>query len=392
VADLDLPKAMPCEVATLEFADMGISGPVSKEFLQSLDKAMTEVGFFYLGGVDAYCDLEEPINVARKFFALPVEEKFNYTMAAPDATPWFRGYQAVRAYPWHLRGSAPPPHSVEHVAKKRKIEEALAQPACESIDLGKHVPTGSYPNVRDGLSDFMEKYVYAENPEFPDYVSAACSNYSRKIDALGHRLMEVFALALGFDPAQELREHANQPWWYYRLINYRGGQKEPSMMPAHTDFGWLTILNQNFSTDNSLEMQDSDTKEWRPIPAKKGALIINIGDMMAKWTKGRYIPQVHRVIHKGENDRISVPFFFNPSIDAKVDDVCYGEHLMEKLAGYHQMAGYTNAGATTAQMAAGAPATKSTKEKDNASFTITFKGVDSDGRSDNSNTVCVKSV
>ena len=40
----DLPNAMPCEVPTLQFADMGISGPVSKEFLQSLDKAMTEVG------------------------------------------------------------------------------------------------------------------------------------------------------------------------------------------------------------------------------------------------------------------------------------------------------------------------------------------------------------
>ena len=162
-------------------------------------------------------------------------------------------------------------------------------------------------------------------------------------------------------------------------------------MPAHTDFGWLTILNQNFSTDCSLEMQDSDTKDWRPIPAQKGSLIINIGDMMAKWTRGRYIPQVHRVIHKGANDRVSVPFFYNPSIDAKVDDVCYGEHLMEKLAGYHQMAGYKAAGATTAQLTAGAPA-QSAKEKDDASFSITFKGVDSDGRSDNNNAVCVKSI
>jgi isopenicillin N synthase-like dioxygenase len=252
----------------------------------------------------------------------------------------------------------------------------------------------SYQNAPDSLADFMENYVYAENPEFPEYVSAACGDYSRKIEALGQRLMEVFALSLGFDPAQELREHANQPWWYYRLINYRGGQKEPSMMPAHTDFGWLTILNQNFSSDCSLEMQDSETKEWRPIPAQKGSLIINIGDMMAKWTKGRYIPQVHRVIHKGANDRISVPFFFNPSIDAKVDDVCYGEHLMEKLAGYHQMAGYEAAAgnATTAQLAAGTPTSRSAKEKDDASFTITVKGVDSDGRSDNANTVCVKSI
>merc|ERR1719311_860102 len=223
------------------------------------------------------------------------------------------------------------------------------------------------------------------NPRFPDNVTSVCNEYSRKIEALGARLMEVFALALGLDPTTELREHANEPWWYYRLINYRGGQKEPAMMPAHTDFGWLTILNQSFSEATSLEMQDSETKEWRGIPAKKGSLIINIGDMMSKWTKGRCIPQVHRVIHKGQNDRISVPFFYNPSIDAKIGDLCYGEHLMEKLAGYHQMAGYEQAGsASTAQLAAGL-AEKSTKKKDDAPFTITFKGVDSDGRSDNSN-------
>merc|ERR1719201_2129411 len=189
------------------------------------------------------------------------------------------------------------------------------------------------------------------NPTFPENVTTTCNEYSQKIEALGARLMEVFALALGFDPVKELQEHANEPWWYYRLINYRGRQKEPAMMPAHTDFGWLTILNQNFSADCSLEMQDSETKAWRPIPAKKGSLIINIGDMMAKWTMGRYIPQVHRVMHTGANDRISVPFFFNPSIDAQVDGVCYGEHLMEKLAGYHEIGnGQT---ISTAQLAAG---------------------------------------
>jgi isopenicillin N synthase-like dioxygenase len=382
---------MPCEVPTLDFGDMGISGPVSKEFLQSLDKAMTDVGFFYLGGLDAYCDLDAPIETAREFFALPVDEKFSYSMGAPEASSWFRGYQAVRAYPRHLKGYAP----YQPVAKKQKTAETapLAQPACESVDLAKHVAFETYMKAPDRLDNFMEKYVYAMNPQFPDNVTTVCNKYARKIDALGARLMEVFALALGFDPVEELREHANEPWSYYRLINYKGGQKppNPAMMPAHTDFGWLTILNQSFSELASLEMQDSETKDWRPIPAKKGTLIINIGDMMAKWTRGRYIPQVHRVIHTGANDRISVPFFFNPSIDAKVDGVCYGEHLMEKLAGYH--AGYLDSPAvSSAQLAAGT-ADRPQSRKQSASFTITFKGVDADGRSMSpSNAVCVKSV
>merc|ERR1711907_640131 len=248
----------------------------------------------------------------------------------------------------HLKG----PFPSEPVAKKQK----LVQPACESVDLAKHVAFESYTKAPERLDTFMEKYVYAMNPHFPDEVTAVTNEYARKIEALGARLMEVFALALGFDPVKELQEHANEPWWYYRLINYRGGQKEPAMMPAHTDFGWLTILNQSFSEVCSLEMQDSETKDWRPIPAQKGSLIINIGDMMARWTKWRYIPQVHRVIHKGANDRISVPFFYNPSIDAQVDGVCYGEHLMGKLAGYHE-AGKTKT-ISSAQLAAGTASSK----------------------------------
>jgi isopenicillin N synthase-like dioxygenase len=381
---------MPCEVPTLNFADMGISGPVSPEFLKALDKAMTEVGFFYLGGVDAYCDLEEPIDIAREFFALPVTEKFDYSMGAPEADSWFRGYQAVRAYPKHLKGAVPYPP----VAKKHK-SNPLEQPACESVDLAKLVAYDTYRSAPDRIDEFMDKYVYGMNPRFPGKVTAACNVYSQKIEALGARLMEVFALALGFDPVKELQEHANEPWWYYRLINYRGGQKEPAMMPAHTDFGWLTILNQSFSDVASLEMQDSETKDWRPIPAQRGSLIINIGDMMARWTHGRYIPQVHRVIHKGESDRISLPFFFNPSIDAKVNGVCYGEHLMGKLAGYHEIGhGKT---ISSAQLAAGTAskedASFSKSSKEDASFTITFKGVSADGRSTSpSNAVCVKSI
>ena len=93
------------------------------------------------------------------------------------------------------------------------------------------------------------------------------------------------------------------------------------------------------------------------------------------------------------HDRISVPFFYNPSIDAKVDGLCYGEHLMGKLEGYH--AGYktSNKTVSTPQMAAGtvkeAKSAKSAKE--DASFTITYEGVSADGRSTSpSNGVCVK--
>ena len=80
----------------------------SSEVCPSFRLQIRQVGFFYLGGVDAYCDLEAPCEAGRKFFAKPVEEKFEYSMGSPDGESWFRGYQAVRVYPKHLKRSIAP--------------------------------------------------------------------------------------------------------------------------------------------------------------------------------------------------------------------------------------------------------------------------------------------
>ena len=55
--------------------------------------------------------------------------------------------------------------------------------------------------------------------------------------------------------------------------------------------------------------------------------------MMTTWSKGRYIAQTHRVVHKTDVSRISLPFFYNPDLAAKIDGMksCYAAHLAEKL-------------------------------------------------------------
>jgi isopenicillin N synthase-like dioxygenase len=83
-----------------------------------------------------------------------------------------------------------------------------------------------------------------------------------------------------------------------------------------------------------------------PIP---GAFVVNIGDMMERWTNGEWKSTLHRVIHKSESYRVSVPFFFEPDFATEVaplkscirrtggrkrwEPVVYGEHLVGKLRG-----------------------------------------------------------
>jgi isopenicillin N synthase-like dioxygenase len=91
----------------------------------------------------------------------------------------------------------------------------------------------------------------------------------------------------------------------------------------------------------------SKSGEWISADPVPGCFVINIGDMINNWTNDLYKSTLHRVIHKGSNYRISVPFFFEPSFDAVIkplekcvkesgkapiyEPIMYGDHLLSKV-------------------------------------------------------------
>ncbi|CAD7932767.1 unnamed protein product [Amoebophrya sp. A120] len=123
-------------------------------------------------------------------------------------------------------------------------------------------------------------------------------------------------------PATWMTEASDASWWYLRVLHYKGIiQDDPNnfkvSMAPHTDFGWLTLLNQDSTETPALQIQDIHNN-WHGVAPRKNAIIVNIGDMMSAWSNGRYLARLHRVIHSGKEHRVSVPFFYNPSLDAKV--------------------------------------------------------------------------
>lgn len=76
---------------------------------------------------------------------------------------------------------------------------------------------------------------------------------------------------------------------------------------------------------------------WLDVDPVEGALVVNIGDMMSRWSGGRWKATRHRVVHKGEGYRVSVPFFFEPDWDARVPgnegegEMTYGEYPGSKV-------------------------------------------------------------
>ncbi|EUC31203.1 hypothetical protein COCCADRAFT_6874 [Bipolaris zeicola 26-R-13] len=115
---------------------------------------------------------------------------------------------------------------------------------------------------------------------------------------------------------------------------------------AHTDYGCVTLLLSD-DTPNALQIQLKDGT-WLDADPVPGAFVVNIGDMIERWTNGLWKSTLHRVIHRtGDRYRISVPFFYEPNFYAQVapletcvkrtggtrvyESSVYGEHLLTKV-------------------------------------------------------------
>ena len=75
---------------------------------------------------------------------------------------------------------------------------------------------------------------------------------------------------------------------------------------AHTDFGCLTLLAQQHIGGLQILTRDN---EWCDVPPRENMLVVNIGDMLARWTNDRYASTQHRVVNKSTEARLSLAFF-----------------------------------------------------------------------------------
>jgi isopenicillin N synthase-like dioxygenase len=239
-------------------------------------------------------------DAARGFFDLPVEKKLQVKMPYPGY-PY--GYSPLQA---------------EALAKS--LGEETPPDLKESFSIGplEQAPhTGNEPDAG---------FRFAKNlwPKEPANFQTAWSAYYRAMSDLAARIMRVFALALDL-PRGFFDGMIDDPISAMRALNYphQSTQPKPGQLRAgaHSDYGSLTILLAE-SAPGGLEIFTPEGK-WQAVPVVPGAFVVNIGDLMARWTNDRWVSTLHRVVNpppdaRGSTRRQSIAFFHQPNWDAEI--------------------------------------------------------------------------
>ncbi|MFI1962672.1 isopenicillin N synthase family dioxygenase [Streptomyces pathocidini] len=180
------------------------------------------------------------------------------------------------------------------------------------------------PDAAKRCSSDVDEQLLLPN-KWPDIAGfrQAYTEYCAAMEGLAGEIMRLFAVSLGlpggwFDAAFGSHMSSLTANYYPR----QGAAPEPGRMrkEAHRDWGTLTVLYQD-ETSRGLQVYGRDG-QWADVPAVPGTFVINIGDLMARWTNDRWVSTVHRVVNPpaglAHSARYSFAYFYQPSPGAVV--------------------------------------------------------------------------
>lgn len=270
-------------------------GPRSAEVARALHDAAMACGFFYVRhhGVDANL-VAHQFALARRLLELPAARREALSM---HHSPNLRGYERMGA---------------------QTLDAAMKPDLKESFYCGLDWPA-DHPYVRAGYQTYGPSQWPAELPE----AKAACETYMAAMIALSVRLMQLMALSLGL-PEHCFDAACHDPMVTLRMIRYPSHPEDADEHTfgagAHTDWGAITILAQDAHGGLEVQMPDGG---WVDAAPRDGSFVVNLGDMIPRWTNGLYHSNPHRVRnrHSGGAPRFSIPFFFEPEYLARIEAV-----------------------------------------------------------------------
>ena len=239
--------------------------------------------------------VEDTFSAARDFFEKPEDFKARYTDRGTN-----RGFRAM--------------FDLAQPGKKPSAQE--------SFSMGHpHRPSDPALLVLPG---------YGETPwpDVPLYQERLERTYV-ELFKLGELIMEAFAIHLGRRP-DFFASASRDTYSSMRVNHYPPHEKVQHVsdagIEAHEDRSLLTLLIQDMN--GGLNVLGPD-KSWLPVIPDEHAIVLNVGQLLTRWSNGRLRSAMHHVINRSGNERYSIPLFFHPNFNQVVDpeDFVRGKEL-----------------------------------------------------------------
>ncbi len=256
----------------------------------AIHAACTGPGFFYIAGHGIpEATIAAAHDAALGFFRLPGEAK-----AQVKANALHRG--------WHALGGA-----LMEGAKIPDQKEFYSM----GLDLAADDPAVLAGEKLRGPNQF---------PDFFPSLRPAMSAYFDAVGAAGAALLGAVAVSLDL-PQDFFASRYRKPLQRTQAIYYPPQPAEADAetfgLAAHTDFGCITLLWQD--GNGGLQVRERQSGDWIEAPPLPGTLVVNVGDLLGRWSNDRFASTPHRVLNRSGRERISIATFYDPDFGAVID-------------------------------------------------------------------------
>ena len=270
------------EIPILDLAPYFAGDPGALETTAARLRHINEnIGFLYIVGHDVDRSLiETAFTETANFHARPLEEKLAVKVDAD-----MQGYLPIRG----------------------------------STTRSSTLAEGSKPNENEAF--FVKREgdpgVHNRWPEaLPGFRNAATAYYAA-LEALAKRMLPLYAAALEL-PHDYFEAKCDKPFSSLRLTHYPAAQYTENQygIAPHTDSSFITLLAQNSVPGLQIRRRDGT---WIDAPVVENSFIVNTGDMLHRWSNGRFLSTPHRAFNLSPRPRYAIPYFFHPNPDTLID-------------------------------------------------------------------------
>lgn len=324
-------------IPVVDFAEWNLGGSGRRRVAQNIVDACKKVGFVYIVNHSLPEQLlDEAFDWSHRFFDLPQDEKLK--------APHPEGWAVHRGYSW------PGLEKVSQATSEHNDQERAEQ-LREVTDVKESYDIGSENNPTQPNQWIPEKSL----PDFRTFMT----QFYWECFRVGGEILQALAIGLDLDENHLLLKHSgnnNQ----LRLLHYPPIPAEAleshraARCPAHTDWSSITLLFQDDC--GGLEVEDVNRPgSFVPATPIKNAIVMNVGDLLQRWSNDHLRSTSHRVTLPPLSDRFegeqrmtrrrfSIPYFLAPDPDSVIECIpsCMGADEPAKYepitqAGYNQM-------------------------------------------------------